>query len=89
MKNEPIDGRTSFVKKLKASHRATSTLCFNISSAHHIKKIYIYNNDNSNNNNNSNNNSTNDNNSNNNGTNDNNNNNNNNNNNKYDSKISK
>ena len=43
MKNEPFDGRTSFVKKLKASHRATSTLCFNISSAHHIKKkIYIY-----------------------------------------------
>ena len=36
MKNEPLDGRTSFVKKLKASHRATSTLCFNISSAHHI-----------------------------------------------------
>ena len=76
MKNEPIDGRTSFVKKLKASHRATSTLCFNISSAHHIKKkIYIYNNNKSNNNN-SNNNSTND-------------NNNNNNNNNYDSKISK
>ena len=42
MKNEQFDGRTSFVKKLKASHRATSTLCFNISSAHHIKKnIYI------------------------------------------------
>ena len=77
MKNEPIDGRTSFVKKLKASHRATSTLCFNISSAHHIKKKYIYNNDNSNNNN-SNNNSTND-----------NNNNNDNNNDNYDSKISK
>ena len=41
MKNEPFDGRTSFVKKLKASHRATSTLCFNISSAHHIIKRYI------------------------------------------------
>ena len=76
MKNEPFDGRTSFVKKLKASQRATSTLCFNISSAHHIKKKnYINNNSN---NNNSNNNSTND-----------NNNDSNNNNYYYDNKISK
>ena len=74
MKNEPFDGRTSFLKKLKASHRATSTLCFNISSAHHIKKNY---NNNNSNNNNSNNNST------------NNNNNNSNNNNYYDNKVSK
>ena len=41
MKNEPFDGRTSFVKKLKSSHRATSTLCFNMSSAHHINKKII------------------------------------------------